>query len=212
MANPFAIGGGAAVATGLVVGFGATKLMDDVAERHPTGSDADKPAGRIQWGAAGLGFASAAGGMVALATGRVDLGAALFGAGAGAMLGSFGAGIAFGARHGVGVDTSVVNVLGGYDHNRNGVIDMDSGSWWREPETIRTTTTRHEDSDGDVTYDTDTYSIERLATASDADRNWKVTTDELRTVIGGYDADGNGRIQKDELKRFEREVGERFLG
>ena len=91
MANPLAIGGGAFVASGLAVGFGASKLMDGVADKHPTGSDADKPAGRIQWGAAGLGFASAAGGMVALATGRVNLGAALFGAGAGAMLGSFGA-------------------------------------------------------------------------------------------------------------------------
>ena len=51
-------------------------------------------------------------------------------------------------------------------------IDMDGGSWWRSPETTRTTTTRHEDSDGRVWYDTDTYSIERLATRADANTDW----------------------------------------
>ncbi len=212
MINPFVIGGGAAVASGLAVGFGATKMADGIAEQHPTGSDADRPAGRVMWGAAGLGFASAAGGMVALATGRLNLGAALFGAGAGAMLGSFGATVAFGARHGVGVETSIQNVLDGYDHNDNGVIDMENGSWWRGPETLRTETDSYTDSDGDTHYDTDTYSIERLATTADTDGNWKVTQEELRSTIGSYDLDGNGRLQKDELKRFQREVGERNLG
>ncbi len=210
--NPFVVGGGAAVATGLAVGFGATKLTDDIAAKHPNGSDADKPARRVMWTAAGLGFVSAAGGMGALMTGRLNLGAALLGAGVGGMLGSFGAGIAFNARHGVGVETSVNDVLSSYDRNGNDQIDMDGGSWWRSPETTRTTTTRHEDSDGDVYYTTDTYSIERLSNRADVNTDWKVTRNELSTAIGAYDADGNGRLQKDELKRFDREIGEQQIG
>ena len=209
--NPFMVGGGAAVATGLAVGFGATRLTDNIAKEHPNGSDADKPARRVLWTAAGLGFASAAGGMGALMTGRLNLGAALLGAGVGGMLGSFGANVAFGARHGIGVETSVNDVLSSYDRNSNDQIDMDGGSWWRSPETTRTTTTRHEDSDGRVWYDTDTYSIERLSTRADSNTDWKVTRDELATAIAAYDSDENGRLQKDELKRFDREIGEEQL-
>jgi hypothetical protein len=210
--NPIGVGAGAFVATGLAVGFGGARITDNIAAAHPNGSEADKPARRVLWTAAGLGFASAAGGMVALATGRVNLGGALFGAGAGAMVGAFGANIAFGARHGIGVETSVNDVLSSYDRNRNDQIDMDGGSWWRSPETTRTTTTRHEDSDGDVYYTTDTYSIERLATRADADSNWQVTRGELTGAIGAYDVDGNGRLQQDELTRFDREIGERQIG
>jgi hypothetical protein len=163
-------------------------------------------------GGAIAGFGVAAGGMAALATGRVQLGAGLLGAGAGTMLGSFGAGIAFSARHGVGVETSVNDVLSGYDHNRNGQIDLDRGSWWREPETQRTTTTRHEDSNGNAYYTTDTYSIDRLATRADEDRNQVATRGELTSTIGSYDDNGDGRLQGAEAKRFDREIGERHIG
>ncbi len=212
--NPLVvIGGGAAVATGLAVGFGATKWTDKIAADHPNGSDADKPARRVLLAAGGLGFASAAGGMVALMKGNLALGSALMGAGVGGMVGAFGASIAFGARHGIGVETAVNDVLSSYDRNRNDQIDMDNGSWWRSPETTRTTTTRHEDSNGHVWYDTDIYSIERLAMRADENRDWKATREELTTTIGSYDdIDVNGRLQKDELKRFEREIGEQRIG
>lgn len=206
--SPAVIGVGAGIASGLAVGFGATRITDGIAARHPTGSDADRPASRVIWGAAALGFATAAGGMAALVTGRAQLGAGLLGAGMGAMLGSFGANVAFSARHGVGVETSVQNVLDGYDHDSNGRIDLED-DWWHGSETQRTVRTRHEDSDGDVWYETDVYSIERLATRADADGDWIVTRGELTGTIGSYDADRNGRLQGDELARFDREVGER---
>ena len=210
--NPFAVGAGAAVATGLAVGFGASKITDGIAEKHPNGSDADKPAGRVTWGAAGLSFAAAAGGMAALATGRLTLGAGLFGAGFGGMIGAIGSGIAFQARHGVGVETTLQGVLDGYDHNRSGDLELEDRGWFREPETIRTHTYTREDSDGDTYWVSDTYSIERLATRADRNEDWVATAEELRSTIASYDADGNGRLQGDEYKRFDREVGERKVG
>lgn len=210
--NPAAIGIGAGVVAGVGAGFGISRLTDAIAAKHPTGSGADGPARAWMFGGAIAGVGLAAGGMAALATGRLQLGAGLLGAGAGTMLGSIGAGIGFNARHGVGVDTSVSDVLSGYDHNRNAQIDLDSGSWWREPETIRTTRTSHEDSNGNTYYTTDTYSIDRLAVRADENRDQAATRGELTSTIGGYDADGDGRLQGDEAKRFDRELGEQHIG
>ncbi|MCB0879701.1 MAG: hypothetical protein KDC46_12080 [Thermoleophilia bacterium] len=206
--NPFAVGAGVAVATGLVTGFGGSKLMDSIADKHPTGSDADKPAGHVVGWTEGLGFATAAGGMVALATGRLALGGALFGAGMGAMIGGFGASIAYGVRHGIGVDTSVDNVLSGYDHNRNGQLELEDPGFWHQAETRRTERTSHEDSNGDTYWETETFSIDRLVDRADTNGDWVATRPELRDVVSSYDSDGDGRLKGEELKRFQREVGE----
>lgn len=210
--NPLVVGAGAAVAAGIGIGVGATRIAGNIAKEHPTGSDADTPMSRVVFGAAALSFASAAAGVVALATGRQPLGAALFGAGFGGMVGSIGAGIAISAKHGVGVDTTLERVLDQYDSNGNGQIEMTDRGWFKPSETTRTHTYTTEDSDGDTHWETDYYSIDRLATRADRDEDWIATGAELRATIESYDADGNGRIQGDESDRFEREVGEQRTG
>jgi hypothetical protein len=209
--NPLAIGAVSAGVVGVGTGIAVTRITDGIAARHPTGSEADGPAQAWSIGTSALGFATAAGGMVALAKGRLQLGAALVGGGAGAMIGGIAGGIAFGARHGVGVESAVSDVLSNYDRNRDGAIDMAQSSWWRSPETYRTETRTWRDSDGDTHWETDTYSIERLAMRADADGDQVATGAELRSTIAGYDEDSDGRLQKDELKRFEREVGEQHV-
>lgn len=208
--NPFVVGGGAAVATGLAVGFGGTKITDAIARKHPTGSGADGPARATLFAAGGLGIAAAFGGMVAMSRGNTTLGAALVGGGFGAAAGAMGAGIAFGVRHGIGVDTSVRDVMTSY--NRDWDDELDLHTTWRTPEYIRREETRHEDSDGDVHYSVSFYSIEHLTRRADANFDGKATPAELRVVFDSYDADGNDRLQGAELKRANREVGEVPLG
>lgn len=209
--NPFAIGAGAMVASGTAVGFGATRIADGIAREHPTGSDADKPSARVFWGSGALGLGAMVGGMVALWRGNITAGAALVGGGAGVMLGSLGAGFAFTARHGIGVETSVENVLGAYDADDNGQLDLTDRGWTRPAETTRTVTTSWRDAQGHTHFDTDEYSVERLAERADRDDDQIATRGELTGTIDSYDADGNGRLQGDELKRFNRELGERQL-
>ncbi len=210
--SPAIVGIGALVGGGAAVGVGSTMLMDSIAGEHPTGSDADRPAGRVAGGAALLGFAVAAGGVVALAKGRLKLGAALLGGGFGTMAGSLGASVAFGVRHGVGVKTTVDNVLRDYDHNRNDQLELTDQGWFQPAETTRVETDSHEDSDGDTHYDTTYYSIDRLATRADLNHDQIATRDELTTAVSAYDLKGDGRLDYEEMKRFDREIGERVIG
>lgn len=210
MVSPGVIGAGAFVGTGLAVGFGASKINDGIAERNPTGSSADGKARGVLFAAGGVGIATAFGGMMAMARGNVGLGAALVGGGFGAAVGAFGAGIAFQHRHGVGVETSVNDVMSSYNRDFDNELDLDTT--WRTPEYIRRDEDRHEDSDGDVHYTVNFYSIQDLVSRADVNGDRKVTPTELHDVFGSYDLDGNGRLQGDELKRADREVGERSLG
>ena len=210
MMSPGVIGVGAFVGSGLAVGFGASKINDGIAERNPTGSAADGKARGVLFAAGGIGIATALGGMFAMSRGNVQLGAALVGGGFGAGVGAIGAGIAFEKRHGVGVETSVNDVMSSYNRDFDNELDLDTT--WRTPEYIRRDEDRHEDSDGDVHYTVTYYSIHELASRADVNGDSKVTPAELRSVFGSYDVDGNGRLQGEELKRADREVGERNLG
>ena len=210
--SPGAIGAGAAVAVGLGVGIGVTKLADGFVERNPTGSEADRPIGQLQGATAAAGFASFAGGMYALFRGNVPLGAGLMGAGVGALLGTIGSAAVTNARHGVGVETTADNVLHNYDYNRNDQLEMTDRGFFKPAETTRSDTTTHTDSDGDSHSHTTYYSVDRLATRADANRDLVATRDELIDTIAPYDGDENGRLKGPELGRFDRELGERIIG
>ena len=210
MVHPGVVGVGAFVGTGLAAGFGASRINDGIAERNPTGSAADGKARGVLLGIGATGILAGFGGMAALWRGNATLGAALVGGGFGAAAGAVGASIAFNVRHGIGVDTSVSDVMSSYNRDFDHELDLDTT--WRTPEFIRRDETRHEDSDGDVHYTVTYYSIERLADRADVNRDGKATPEELRAVFASYDGDGNGRLQGEELKRADREVGERNLG
>ena len=207
MISRAAIGVGAGVATAIGVGLGANAILDGIAKRNPTGSSADGKASGVLFGAGALAVGSIVGGMVALGRGNASLGAGLIGAGIGTGIGAFGSQVAFGAKHGVGVDTTIDGTIRRYDRDGDRQLDLDPG--WRSPEYVREERTSHEDSNGDTYYTYDHYTIERLTSAANTDRDGVVTRPELAATVSSYDADENGRLQGDEAKRFDREVGER---
>lgn len=208
--NPAAIGIGAGVAGGLAFGIGATKYLDGVSEKHPTGSRSDTIAGWTTGAGIGAGVLTAGGGVLTLSK-NVHLGAALLGTGFGLMAGAIGSSIAFNARHGVGVDSITNSTMSAYDRNWSGKLELNTT--WRTPESIRRVEHRHEDSEGRVRYDYDFYSIDALTAKADAaPRDGVVNRSELHDVYADYDKDGNGRLQGEEYKRADREVGERWIG
>ncbi len=209
--NPVvAVGVGAGVATALGVGFGVTKITDAIAEKHPNGSSADGPAAAWSLGTGFLGVLTTGLGVFASARANPMVGAGLIGAGSGMMVGAVASGIAFTVRHGVGVDTLRDSLVSKYDHNWNGQLELD-GSFWRQPETIRTERREWEDSDGDTHVDYDLYTIDALANTADANRDRIATRAELRDTIKRYDENGDDRLQGAEARRFDRELGERQI-
>lgn len=204
-----AIGIGAGVVTAGALGFGAYQVMDGIGERNPDGSDADK-ARWVGYGLIGLGVASAVGGFFVGGRGfnTSQLGAALIGGGAGAIVGGIGAGMGFTSKHGIGVETQVNDLFASYNRDFDDELDLDTT--WRTPEDVRRVEHRHEDSEGRYQYSTYTYyNIQKLAGEADTNHDAKVTRDELRIAVARFDVDGNGRLQPDENRRFDRESGER---
>lgn len=200
---------GATIATAVGVGYGLTKVMDGIAARHPTGSGSDGPSSKLAWSTLGAGVAIGALGGVAFWRSHPAIGGVLAIAGIGTTIGALGAGLLFGSRHGIGVETETKHVLDAYDDNDNKQIDMDDDdSFWGGSELNRTVTTTH--SNGKSTYTTSrTYSIDRLANKADADDNHAATREELLTTIRGYDVDQDGRLKGNERDKYRKQVGER---
>ena len=213
--NPLVVGGiGAAVVAG-GVGLGLTKANDALIAGDPTGTKGDSRALTATIGTAFLGVA--AGGALAVlgATGKIHPGFAIAGAalGAGALVGSIGAGIATQVRHGQSVESSIANVMDRYDRfPANGSLDLD-GTFWRSPETFRTDTDSYEDSDGDRHTTTTVYTVQELAERADAlgDGDRRTTPGELRSVIAPFDANGDGRLKGSEGRALDRAYGERVV-
>lgn len=206
------LAGGAGLAAAVAVGLGVTLAGNKAAEAHPDGSEADDGLRTATWVGNGLGIAAAVGGFAAAVSGHQELGTLLLGAGVGAFLGSGIARKGFEGRHGVGVETAVQDMLATYDDNDDDRIDLYADSFWRGTETSRTVTHQSTDSNGYTTYyDEDVYSIERLVSLANGDRDQFATRQELRDVIASYDVDGNGRLQQAEHDRYEGEAGEQQL-
>jgi hypothetical protein len=210
--HPLVIAGGAGLVTGLAAGFAVARAGDAAAAAHPDGSEADDGVRAAGGWATGLGIAAGIGSIAAVLAGQRELGLVLLGAGAGAWVGSSLAKRSFESKHGIGIDTALHDVLSTYDDNDDRRIDLNANKFWTGTETTRTVTHHSTDSNGYTTYyDEDVYSIERLATRADANRDGFAMDYELRAVIGSYDTDGNGRLQQVERDRYRREAGEQQL-
>lgn len=95
--SPTIAGLGATVLAGVGSALAVTKLNDSIVAKHPERSRAEVPVMATSIGAAFAGALLASGGAGVLTRGNPMLGAGLIGAGIGTAIGSFGAGLAFGA-------------------------------------------------------------------------------------------------------------------
>ena len=105
----------------------------------------------------------------------------------------------------VSVLKAVADIFSGYDHNRNGQIDMArSGGFWPpflgRDELTRKETVRSEERDRQgrvkVIYTTYTYSRAELFYAADADHDGVVRRDDLLGVVAKFDRDGDGMLTR----------------
>lgn len=106
-------------------------------------------------------------------------------------------------------DALAATTLELYDHNRNGVIELDPSV--RPLEFLRTETRREEDEHGWNRTETDVYDGSRLLAAADADSSRTVNEPELRRLFASHDHDGNGRITPREGWKFDSVVGEELV-
>lgn len=198
------VGAGAATVTGLW----ATKAIDGVMEKHPTGSAGDGKAAMIGGLTAVAGVAIAVGSMLMLGSRSPALAEAGLATGAGIAIGGIGALVVGGIRHGSGVDSITDGVIDRYDNNWDKKLDLE-GNWWRHPENYRVERTRHEDPDGDVHYDTTYYEILEFTRRANTNDDRYVERPEARVLVKSYDQDGDDRLKGNEMRKYEREVGER---
>lgn len=128
------------------------------------------------------------------------------------------------------VNKLVTDTFVAYDHNRNGVLELERPSggnlfqrigrflMWRD-ERVRsvTTSTRQEDH---LTYTTRVYTRFPLFLAADQDHDRRLQMAELRTFIASYDKDGDGVLAArgwrfwgahNEYEAFNADFGERQM-
>lgn len=107
----------------------------------------------------------------------------------------------------ISISTMVRRMIGQYDQNWNGQIDLKRPG--REIERRETT---HQFDRIEIS----TYSHRKLFERADADKNEVVTADELEAVLKTFDENEDGQLEgrkwfwnaKKELDKFEAELGE----
>ena len=123
------------------------------------------------------------------------------------------------------IQAIVKDTMSLYDHNRNGVIDLNKTG--RDDETIRTETHVRGAGGrggGDVWTETRAYSDRKLFEAADAKHDGKVTPQELEQFIRKFDTDNDGKLShrgffgwllgkpKQEGDKFDDQYGEKLIG
>lgn len=107
------------------------------------------------------------------------------------------------------VDELTDGIMGQYDTNKSGTLEVDRPWWafWQSTENTRTTVVGSPWGTGGVRD----VSIDRLTTLARqlGDGDGTITRDELRAAVDVYDTNYDGYLLDDELTRFKREVGER---
>lgn len=124
------------------------------------------------------------------------------------------------------VNHIVTDAMYKYDHNKNGVIELNRPDGimnrLKNPdERIRSRTDVNSFKEDSLTISTQVYSMRDLMYAADANRDGKVTREELTAQVQKFDKDGDGQMTargfwgwltrkpKQELDFFNKEFGEK---
>ena len=127
---------------------------------------------------------------------------------------------------GMNIQALAADIMSKYDHNNNGVIDIQKtsksglGKFFEQSETTRSNTNVY--GSDTVNVSSARYSSESLFRAADRNNDQKVTRDELEAVIKTFDKNNDGELgsenvfkrivgKKGELQNFNNNFGERLV-
>lgn len=127
---------------------------------------------------------------------------------------------------GMNIQALAADIMAKYDHNKNGVIDIQKsskstlGKIFEQSETTRSNTNVY--GTDSINVSSTRYSSETLFRAADRNGDMKVTRDELESTIKMFDKNNDNMLEsesifkrltgkKGELQDFNRNFGEKLV-